>query len=620
MARPRRALTQPTASRHGAAGYDHQMKHARRLAAILLAIAIAVLPGRAAADEERITSYAIDIEVQPSGELLVREEIAYDFGSTPRHGIFRDIVTKQRYDDTYDRSYPLAVVSVAAAPSDTPAGYVVEDAGAGITRVRIGDADRTITGLHTYRITYRISGTLNGFSDHDELYWNVIGADWAVPIERATVTVSAPAAPTAVTCFAGPTGSSEPCGRAVIEGGRATFAQPAGLDTYEGLTIVVSLPSGTVSTPVPILNERQTFARAFTVDPLRIALMLVLLAGVVGGVARLLWVTGRDRQWRGQPVAAIPAGPDEVEDRIPLFGGTAIPVEYTPPEAMRPGLVGTVFDEVAHPLDISATIVDLAVRGYLRIEEIEGKGWFASDDWKLSRLKPGDGLAPYEQMLFSGLFRDGEEVKFSDLREHFASRLQQVQTLLYRDLVHRQWYRGSPQDTRTRWLTIAIAAWVAATGIEVVAGLFTSFAIVPLPLLLGAMTLLALHGRMPARTASGTAVYRRVLGFRRFILDAETYRARFAEQAGLYYEYLPYAIVFGATKQWARAFEGLALPAPDWYVSSQPFSALMLANAMTGFSDRSTGALTSTPGSSGGSGFSGGSSGGGGGGGGGGSW
>lgn len=587
---------------------------------LLLATVMASLPGRAVAGGERITSYTTDIEIQPSGALLVREEIAYDFGSTERHGIFREIVTKQRYDDTHDRSYPLDVVSVTATPSGTPAGYAIEDAGGGLTRIRIGDANRTITGTHTYVITYRLGGTLNGFSDHDELYWNVIGAQWDVPIGRASVTVRAPVAPTAVACFAGPTGSNVPCGSATVEAGRAAFAQPSGLDTYEGLTVVVSLPKGAVSAPAPILSVRQTFARAFTVDPLRVVLLLVLLTGVAGGVSRLLWVIGRDRQWRGQPVAAIPAGAGDVEDRIPLLNGPTVPAEYTPPEGMRPGLVGTVFDETAHPLDISATIVDLAVRGYLRIEEIEGKGWFASDDWKLTCLRHGDDLASYERTLLDGLFRDGEEVKFSDLREQFASRLGQVQTHLYGELVGRKWYRRSPKDTRAIWLTVGTVALVASVAVEVASAVFTSFAIVPLPLVAGAVTLLALHGRMPARTAAGTAAYRRVLGFRRFILDAETYRARFAEQAGLYYEYLPYAIVFGATKQWAQAFEGLALDAPDWYVSSQPFSALMLANAMTGFSDRSTGALTSTPGGSGGSGFSGGFSGGGGGGGGGGSW
>lgn len=597
------------------------MKKARLFAPLLLlAAAMAILPGRAAADDEYITTYAVAIEIEQDGTLLIREEIAYDFGSTERHGIFRDIVTKQRYDGTHDRSYPLAVVSVTATPSDTPTEYAVEDAGAGLTRIRIGDADRTITGAHTYVVTYRLDGTLNGFPDHDELYWNVIGAQWDVPIGRASVTVRGPVAPNAVACFAGPTGSNVPCGSATIEGGRAMFSQPSGLDTYEGLTVVVSLPKGAVAEPAPILSERQTFARAFTIDPVRVALMLALLAGMAGGVSRLLWVIGRDRQWRGQPVAALPAGAGDVEDRVPLLNGPTFPVEYTPPDGMRPGLVGTVFDETAHPLDISATIVDLAVRGYLRIEETEGEGWFASDDWKLTRLKPGDGLSVYERALLDGLFQDDEEVKFSDLRGHFADRLQLVQTQLYRELVGRTWYRRSPKDTRAVWLTVGLVAFVAAFALEIATAVFTSFAIVPLPLVAGALTLLVLHDRMPARTAAGTAAYRRVLGFRRFILDAETYRARFAEQAGLYYEYLPYAIVFGATKQWAKAFEGLSVPAPDWYVSSQPFSALMLANAMTGFSDRSTGALTSTPGGSGGSGFSGGFSGGGGGGGGGGSW
>lgn len=586
---------------------------------VALATAVAAFPARALADGERINSYDVAIEIEAGGSLLVHEEIAYDFGSNQQHGIFRDVVTKQRYDDLYDRSYPLDVVSVTATPPNTPTEYAVEGAGKGMVRIRIGDADRTISGLHTYAITYRLRGALNGFDDHNELYWNVIDARWDVPIARASVKVRVPGTPMSVVCFAGPTGSNRPCDSASVEGGRAVFAQ-AGLDAFEGLTIAVALPKGAVAEPAPILHERQTLARAFTVDPLRITLMLTLLLAVAGGITRLLWTIGRDRQWRDQPVAAIPAVASDTEDRVPLVGGPTYPVEYTPPEGMRPGLVGTLFDETAHPLDISATIVDLAVRGYLRIDEVEGKGWFASDDWKLTRLKPGAGLTEYERTLLDGLFHDGDGVKFSDLRERFASRLEQVQRQLYRELVDHKWYRRSPRDIRALWLRISFAAIALAAGATIVSGLFTSFAIVPLPLLLGAVSLLALHGRMPARTATGTAAYRRVLGFRRFILDAETYRARFAEQAGLYYEYLPYAIVFGATKQWARAFEGLALPAPDWYASPQPFSALMLADAMTGFSDRSTGALTSTPGGSGSSGFSGGFSGGGGGGGGGGSW
>jgi uncharacterized membrane protein len=119
-----------------------------------------------------------------------------------------------------------------------------------------------------------------------------------------------------------------------------------------------------------------------------------------------------------------------------------------------------------------------------------------------------------------------------------------------------------------------------------------------------------------------------VNGFRRFIEESEKERAQFAERKNLFSEYLPYAIVFGATEKWARAFEGLAGEPPDtssWYRSSVPFQYLAFSQAVDGFTVATSGTLTSTPPStSGSSGFSGGGgggfSGGGGGGGGGGSW
>ena len=125
---------------------------------------------------------------------------------------------------------------------------------------------------------------------------------------------------------------------------------------------------------------------------------------------------------------------------------------------------------------------------------------------------------------------------------------------------------------------------------------------------------------MPRRTAKGTAALRRALGFRQFIETAETRRSEFAEKANLFYDYLPFAVVFGCVDRWAKTFEGLALPAPTWYASSNAFTAMAFADSMDGFSTTTSGTLVSTPGGSGSSGFSGGSSGGGGGGGGGGSW
>ncbi len=595
----------------------------RRFASLVLLGILAVagmLAGSrdAVAASERITAYDIVATIEADGGVLFQETITYDFGDNQRHGIDRNVITRQRFDNRYDRTYPLEVISVTSPTPNTPVQRTLSNFDP-VTRIRIGDENETISGVHTYVITYRLRGTLNAFEDHDELYWNIIGDQWAVPIERTTILVRAPQAPTRVACFAGPTGSNQPCATGTIEGGAARFT--GSLRANQAFTVVVALPKGAVTpSPTPVLHERWAFSRAFTADMPRVATMVLVLLIVFLGLSRLV-ARGRDLQARGQVVAAIPAPEGAVEEPVPLFNGTVITVEYTPPENMRPGLIGTLEDEVAHPLDVSATIVDLAVRGFLKIEEIEATGWFGSTDWKLTRLKPSDGLQEYEQLLLDGLFEDGDEVQFSDLKTKFSTRMANVQSALYRQLVERGWYGRSPKDTRALWLGIGIAMLVASIALVVVTAAFTTLGVIPLPLVLGALIFLLLHNRMPARTGKGTAAYRRVLGFRRFIVEAETRRAQFAEQAGLFYEYLPYAIVFGATKQWARAFEGLALPTPDWYTSSQPFTAFYLASAMGDFSDRSVGALTSTPGGSGSSGFGGGGfSDGGGGGGGGGSW
>ena len=122
-------------------------------------------------------------------------------------------------------------------------------------------------------------------------------------------------------------------------------------------------------------------------------------------------------------------------------------------------------------------------------------------------------------------------------------------------------------------------------------------------------------------TASGTGLVRRVWGFRTYIDTAEAQEARFQERENIFSKYLPYAIVFGLTEKWAKAFAGLSeeMPQAGWYVGSRPFAYNTFASSIDHFTVSSSGTIASTPGGSGGSGF-GGSSGGGGGGGGGGSW
>ncbi|MEX1264537.1 MAG: DUF2207 domain-containing protein [Actinomycetota bacterium] len=584
-------------------------------------LALAITPANAQTSE-RITGYDVAIEMGDDGTLTIVESIDYDFGVSVRHGILRDIPTRLTYDDTYDRIYPLEVIDVRAS-QDTPAGYAVESADGGITRIRVGDADIEITGRHSYQLTYTVDAALNGFPDHDELYWNAIGTEWAAPIERATIRVRAPADITQVTCFQGYEGATLPCDKATAKGSEARFAQ-SGLGSYSGVTIVVGLPKGAVPEPVPVLEERWTIGRAFEATPATLGATGVLAIAALGGVASLVWGRGRDRRFRGSQVDQVMGNPTAEHQAVPLGeADVSAPVEFAPPDGMRPGQMGTLIDEQANVLDVSATLVDLAVRGYLLIQEIEKEGWFGKPDWRLIRLeKPDDDLLTYERRLLTGLFRDGNEITISELKNTFVARLGDVQESLFADAVKRGWFSERPDKVRSRWQGRGVLALIGAGAATFALALWTHLGLLGVPLILGAVLLLVTASRMPARTAKGTAMLRRVRGFRTVIETAETHMSQWAEKELVFTRFLPFAVVFGCTDRWAKAFAALGVqPDTSWYISPNPFVFAHFAYSMDGFAVTTGGTIASTPSGSGSSGFSGGGfSGGGGGGGGGGSW
>jgi uncharacterized protein (TIGR04222 family) len=378
-----------------------------------------------------------------------------------------------------------------------------------------------------------------------------------------------------------------------------------------------------VADPAPVLRERWSFGRAFSATPWTLGGSSLLLAIVLGGLWMLLWRRGRDRRYRGSPVDQVMGDPTGEEQAVPLFEGDAsAPVEFAPPEDLRPGQIGTLVDEQANVLDVSATIVDLAVRGFLTIEEIPKHGLFSKADWRLRRRDAApDGLLGYERTLLDGLFRDGNDVTISALRTTFVERLKTVQDDLYDDAVGRGWFGVRPDKVRQRWRGRGVLVLLAGGALTYALARWTHLGLLGVPVVLGGLLLAIEAHRMPSRTAKGTAILRRVRGFRIVIDKAEANMARWAEQENVFTRYLPYAIVFGCTDKWARAFASLGTP-PDtsWYVGSHPFTYVAFADSMDHFTVTTGGTIASTPAGSGSSGFSGGFSGGGGGGGGGGSW
>ena len=605
------------------------MQSLRRVLAVVvvaagLALAVLAAPARAQAFEQ-ILDYRVDLQIEAAGTLLVTEQIAYDFGTEERHGIFRDVPVRFGYDDRRDRVYPLEVQEVSGSRG-TPLQYALEDVDS-MLRIRIGDPDQTITGRHDYSIVYRVEGTLNGFPDHDELYWNAIGADWEVPIEHASVTVTAPAAISRVACYAGPVGSTRSCGSSEADGPTAAFG-PSGLDPNEGLTVVVGFPTGAVPAPRPILEERwsltRRLARAFSVTPGTLAMAGGVLVVVLVVLGWLFGITGRNRR-RGAALGSVAGG-----------------VQSVPPEGIRPAQAGLLVDEVVNPMVISATVVDLAVRGYVRIEEDPAREDWEQPDWRLVKLKPADNaLLEYERRLLNGLFAtshrhtdDAEAVWLSELHKDFYHRFNSVRSSLYRDALKRRWFTEQPEKVRERWFTRGVGVTVLGVAVAALVVWLTSYGLMAIPILLAGPVLMVGAKRMPRHTSVGAELLRRVNGFRAYLAAAGADRPGPTQDPDQFSPYLPYAIVFGLTDQWTGALALVgAPPRTPWYASRRPYAPHQFRQRMHHFSSSSAETLTASPpavrgfsgfgdgsGSSGGSGGGGGSSGGGGGGGGGGSW
>ncbi|MBO3095870.1 DUF2207 domain-containing protein [Cellulomonas dongxiuzhuiae] len=609
------------------------------LGAILLAPPVALASsGRADLSTGReITRYDVTADAAADGTVDVVIDFDFDFGDDPGHGPYLTFPTRVSYDDETDRFFEFSDVRVTS-PTGAPAQLHREDETSAVI-LRIGDEDvDDVSGVQTYRVEMTVDGWINpANAQHsgDELYWNVIGPGWEVPLSDLSVTVTGPAAVEGVACFTGPQGSTTPCDDATTAGDSATFTQSV-VPVGDQLTTVTGWPGGTFPGVQPILRDKPD-----PVLPLRpttvgggVAAAVLLLGG--GLAVRRVRRTGRDQAYLGLTPGLRPADGQGTASG-PRDRRAPVAVQFQPPEGARPGEIGTLVDEKADAVDVTATIIDLAVRGWLRIEEVPREDPRKKPkDWTLVRLRAGtEGLLPFEAGLLGDLFEKGDEVRLSDLRQTFASSLAKVQGMLYDHVTDVGWFRANPKSVRTAWIVVGVLLLLAggigaavAMAVQVVPGL----ALVGIALLLVGVLVLVLSGAAPARTPAGTAVLAQALGFRRYLATAEADQIRFEEGQDVFSRYLPYAIVFGLADRWSRVFaelaaQGVPVAAPTWYVGAYSpgtvgFWGAGFVGALDRFESITTAAISApTPGTSGGSGLGGGGfSGGGVGGGGGGGW
>ena len=613
------------------------MRRPGLLAAFLLATFLLASSNHPAHADEgwKIDSYDVRYNIDHSGLVRVTEDLQVDFGLLQKHGIFRDMPVRYSYDDGNDRLISPGNITVTdGAKADLP--FELISSGANL-RIKIGDPDTLISGKQRYHISYLLTGAMNRFADHDEFYWNVTGNEWPVRILRAAATVTLPGGKVERTaCYEGPAGSTSPCA-ASSRDNVATFSTDRALSENEGLTIVVGVAPGIVDVGPPVLVSKEKsgtdhFLDLFDVNPFTVGASVALGAIMLIAIIRLWWVEGRDR-WLGDMFYLNEGDGKGVETTKPILAHESIVVEFTPPELgrrqrrLRPAEIGVLLDERADTLDVSATIVDLAVRKHLKITEQKSGGIFGlfqKKDYQLDRLdNPEDELLSYESHLKDAVFEGGDSVKLSDLKNKFSKDLAKVKEALYSQSMENGFFARNPETTTTISRVAGIAVAVIGAGLVYGAGKLFGGGFIGVPVIAAGLAIFFLAPAMPRRTGRGRVMYRRSLGFRKFMVTAETERQKFAENANIFHDYLPYAIVYSCVERWAKVFKDLGIDPgePYYYVGRGPFVAAAFAENVASFSSSISSTMASTPGGSGGSGFGGGgSSGGGGGGGGGGSW
>jgi uncharacterized protein (TIGR04222 family) len=559
----------------------------RRALAGLAAALLLALPLQAQKSIE-FRTFDTRIEVRTDRSLDVTERIEAEF-TGQWNGIYRAIPIEYRDRAGFNWSIGVKVLSV----TDDEGNPLRTETDREGHRLRI---KMWIPGAHdavrAVRLHYTVTNGLRFFEDHDELYWNATGDEWDYALGMVTADVVLPdgAAGIRSTAFNGVYGSASTEAVISTSGSTLHFAMPRKLEYREGLTVVVGWDKGLI--PAPTALDK---VLAFLRSNFPLAFPIVVFAGMF-----MLW-SRRGRDPRLRPIA----------------------VQYEAPMGITPAEAGTLTDESVDMRDITATMVDLAVRGYLKIVETEGTKVFGisfGEDFAFHRTRPESTwaeLTPHERAVLEGLFGShGEKVTLSDLKNEFYRELPGIKDGVMKRLVAQKYYSARPDHVRAKWVAIGFVFGLvlafAGTAVGVAWGLS------PLATILGGglsgLVIIVIGWNMPARTEAGTRALENVLGFAEFLGRVEKDAlARARRTPEMFEAFLPYAMALGLEKEWSRAFNDMQLQPPNWYAGRHPmvFSTTDFTSRMSVMSSQAGSAMSSQPRSSSGSGFSGGGGGGG---------
>ena len=597
------------------------------LLALLIALAVAwvgVVPA-AAEDAAPITRYDVDVDLSADGVASVDIDFTMDFSVLRARGPYILLPTLQEDGANPDENYVFDYSDVSVSSSTGANTEVLVEESNGILSLRIGNENIFNTTPEDYQVSYDVTGLIA--PDHpesglDEFNWDVIGRAWNSSFSNITVDVTGPAEIVDVACFYGPSVTT-PCDESQTVN-TASFAL-ASLPPQTTMQVVAGFPAGTFPGVTQEKARRVTAANAFELNP---ATGTVTGAGLIAAIVGLIAVRrrhARDDVYLGLTPGLTPLAGQE--ERVGTRSGKfPVTVQFHPPKGATPGEIGTLMDTTADDVDVSATIVDLAVRGYLRIHSQSKK------DFTLEALNgPPGQLEPFEDKLLRDLFQ-GRNVRTSKelQKAKFAEVLPTARSGLYASVVSKGWFKGNP--TTAQMVPIVLGALAIGAGLLFTfVGAAVGWGLIGIPLAVFGIGLIVMSSKFRKRTATGSAYLAQAKGFELYLRTAETDTLQFEEGEDIFSKYLPYAMVFGVADRWSKLFadlgaQGIYQANTSWYVGADLMHGYYFASAMNNLTHsmsdamqaaRMDGMSSATGGSSGFSGFSGG---GGFGGGGGGSW
>jgi uncharacterized membrane protein len=540
-------------------------------------------------DDWYVKDFSAEIKVNLDSSLDITEVIIADCGDLEnKHGIFRTLPTKYK---TEEGEYILPTTLRSITDENNEAYEYSKEREADTIIYKIGDEDVEVKGENTYIIKYKVENAVRTErNSYDELYWNILGNFWNMEIDNFRAKIIFPQEIKKenldIDYYAGILGSKSKAGFNYIwlNDNELEFRSSNTIGTRTGLTLSATFPKDIV-TPYQY-SPRQRFFLAINTTILKYIIPLIFLL-----LALFIWFKFGRNPKVNKPLIA----------------------EYEPPENLSPIEIGSLLNKGwRNKASIPATIINLAVKGYLKIEKIEKKGIFSTADYKFISLdKEIKGLYRAEEKLFENIFSGIEpEVKLSLINNDNRLELAEVFHYASGDLKDRGLISKNSVFIRIRMIILAVIAFLVFIEVNVLVALSSLSFIV-----FGFLT-------MNRLTLKGVELRHKIKGFKLYMTTAEKYRSRFYEKEGMMEEYLPYAIQFGITKQWINSMKNIY---GEEYFKNHNLSFIAgtmaisdfnaLGSAISSISSDISSHVSSTSSGAGGSGSSGGGGGGGGGGG-----